>query len=391
MKSRMRCVLLITWMAAVAAGVSAGLVGCSEEDANTPTEGFAELGAQAEGYAQASAAAPLTFPEDHGPHPDYRIEWWYLTANLEDESDQPLGLQWTLFRQALVPPEERPASTPWASDQVWMAHMGLSQGETHLAAECFARSHSQQPQGQAGGIAVPFQAWIDDWLFQSPATANFGQFTLSAYSGEGSERFGYELTLSAEGPLVWHGENGFNAKTVQGQGSHYYSQPFLRIEGSVTLNGQQKAVTGNGWLDREWSSQLLTAEQTGWDWFSLHLNDGRKLMAYRLRGGGENGGDYLFTHLFDAEGTTQQMSTDHITLTPLATSRVAQRDIPTTWQLTLPSAGLDLTIEARDPNRWMPTTVPYWEGDVTVRDTATNAALGVGYLEMTGYEDLSAE
>lgn len=114
-------------------------------------------------------------------------------------------------------------------------------------------------------------------------------------------------------------------------------------------------------------------------------------MAYRLRGGGENGGDYLFTHLFDAEGTTQQRGTDHVTLTPLATSRVAQRDIPTTWQLTLPSAGLDLTIEARDPNRWMPTTVPYWEGDVTVRDTTTQAALGVGYLEMTGYEDLSAE
>jgi predicted secreted hydrolase len=109
-------------------------------------------------------------------------------------------------------------------------------------------------------------------------------------------------------------------------------------------------------------------------------------MAYRLRGGGEDGGDYLFTHLMDARGTTQQRGTDGVVLTPLEIQRVARRDIPTTWQLTLPDAGLDLTIEARHPNRWMPTTVPYWEGDVTVRDTVTQEALGVGYLEMTGYE-----
>lgn len=365
------------------------LSGCSEGDTESSSpaqEGFAGLGAQAEGFAHADASTPLIFPDDHGPHPDYRIEWWYLTANLEDETGEPLGLQWTLFRQALMPPQERPAPTPWASDQVWMAHMGISQQATHLAAERFARSHSAQPNGQAGVIAAPFQAWIDDWTFQSPADENFERFTLSAYSGEGDERFGYELTLEAEGPLVWHGENGFNAKTVEGQGSHYYSQPFLTIAGNVTLNGETREVQGNGWLDREWSSQLLTPEQTGWDWFSLHLNDGRKLMAYRLRGGGVNGGDYLFAHLFDAEGTTQQIGTDILTLTPLSSARVAERDIPIRWQLTLPKAEIDVTIEARHPNRWMPTSVPYWEGDVIVRNTPTQEEIGVGYLEMTGYE-----
>ena len=380
MKRYAKRAMLVGWLVGI-------LTGCSDELRTTPSqEGFAGLGAQAEGYAQASADGPLTFPTDHGPHPDYRIEWWYLTANLEDSAGQPLGLQWTLFRQALMPPDERPAPAHWASDQVWMAHLGLSQGETHLAAERFARSHSQQPPGQAGVTAFPFHAWIDDWDLQSPGSDNFERFTLRAYSGDGEERFGYELSLTADGPLVWHGDNGFNAKTVQGQGSRYYSQPYLRIEGSVTLHGEQKAVTGRGWLDREWSSQLLTAEQTGWDWFSLHLNDGRKLMAYRLRGGGEDGEDYLFTHLMDARGTTQQRGTDGVVLTPLEIQRVARRDIPTTWQLMLPDAGLDLTIEARHPNRWMPTTVPYWEGDVTVRDTATQEALGVGYLEMTGYE-----
>ncbi|RUR27207.1 iron ABC transporter permease [Vreelandella andesensis] len=386
------------------------LTGCgdSQESAQpqqTAQDGFAGLGAESQGFVQADASTPLMFPEDHGAHPDYRIEWWYLTANLEDSQGEPLGLQWTLFRQALMPPQERPALTPWAADQVWMAHLGISQHATHVAAERFARSHSAQPlaqqrsqqrseqrpqqrseqQGQAGVVAAPFHAWIDDWSFRSPPDANFERFSLSAYHGEGDARSGYDLTLHAEGPLVWHGENGFNAKTIQGQGSHYYSQPFLRIEGSVMLNGESRTVQGRGWLDREWSSQLLTAEQTGWDWFSLHLDDGRKLMAYRLRGGGENGTDYRFAHLFNAAGQTELIGRDSIVLTPLTTEQVAERDIPTRWQLTLPEANLEFTVEARHANRWMPTTVPYWEGDVVVRDTPSQDQIGVGYLEMTGY------
>lgn len=385
--------------------VCLGLTACadapSDEDTTRqrqPQEGFAGLGNKAQAFTQANASTPLRFPRDHGPHPDYRIEWWYLTANLEDDQGEPLGLQWTLFRQALMPASERPDPTPWATDQVWMAHLGISQHDTHVAAERFARSHSdQQPtqphsqrhsyqrQGQAGVVAAPFHAWIDDWSLMSPPEANFETFSLHAYSGDGDKRFGYDLSLRAEGPLVWHGENGFNAKTIQGQGSHYYSQPFLRIEGSVMLNGKARTVQGTGWLDREWSSQLLTAEQTGWDWFSLHLDDGRKLMAYRLRGGGENGTDYRFAHLFNAAGQTELMGPGSVTLTPLTTERVAERDIPTRWQLTLPDAHLDLTIEARHSNRWMPTTIPYWEGDVVVRHTPTQEQVGVGYLEMTGY------
>ncbi|MFN2409395.1 MAG: lipocalin-like domain-containing protein [Halomonas sp.] len=371
--------------AALLAMVCIMLVGCQEPSSNASPQGFAGLGEDAAAFPQADAYTPLSFPEDHGPHPDYRIEWWYLTANLEDDQGEPLGLQWTLFRQALTPPGERPGPSPWSADQVWMAHMGISQGETHVAAERFARSHSEHANGQAGVKATPFEAWIDDWSLESPSEANFEDFTLQAYSGEGAERFGYTLTLSAQGPLVWHGENGFNAKTVEGQGSRYYSQPFLSIRGRVTLNGQTRKVSGQGWLDREWSSQLLSQEQTGWDWFSLHLEDGRKLMAYRLRGGGTDGGDYVFAHLLAADGQTQIIGPDRAMLTPLETQTVANRDIPTRWSLTLPDADLQLTVEARHPNRWMPTTVPYWEGDVVVRQAEKQAPIGEGYLEMTGY------
>ncbi|MDR5876605.1 lipocalin-like domain-containing protein [Vreelandella gomseomensis] len=370
---------------ALVAMACAILIGCQKSPSDAAPQGFAGLGANAEEFAQADASTPLSFPRDHGAHPDYRIEWWYLTANLEDDQGQPLGLQWTLFRQALTPPDERPDPAPWTADQVWMAHMGISRGATHVAAERFARSHSQHANGQAGVNAAPFEAWIDDWVLKSPEDASFEDFTLSAYSGEGADRFGYSLTLEPQGPLVQHGENGFNAKTVEGQGSRYYSQPFLQITGQVTLNGETREVSGQGWLDREWSSQLLTPEQTGWDWFSLHLNDGRKLMAYRLRGGGEDGGDYAFAHLISADGETELIGADRVTLTPLKTQPVAGRDMPTRWSLTLPDADLQLTVEARHPNRWMPTSVPYWEGDVVVRQSETQEKIGVGYLEMTGY------
>ncbi|MEH6642471.1 lipocalin-like domain-containing protein [Vreelandella glaciei] len=375
------------------------LYGCSsEEPTSSANTGFAGLGQEADGFQNADQNQLLTFPTDHAAHPDYRIEWWYLTANLEDTTGEPLGLQWTLFRQALMPPSERPAPTPWAADQLWMAHMAISQGEQHEVAERFGRSHSQAdlsvPQdSQAGVISSPFHAWLDDWQLKASEEAASGAFsslTLTAYSGEGESRFGYSLTLTAQGPLVLHGKKGFSQKAANGQGSMYYSQPFWQIDGNVTLNGETTAVSGRGWLDREWSSQLLDARQSGWDWLSLHFNDGHKLMAFQLRGGGddtdqEQGADYRSGTWITPQGEPTPLANTDIIMTPLATSAVAGREIPTRWRLEVPSAGVDINVEAPYANRWMTTSVPYWEGEVQISDRASGEPLGEGYLEMTGY------
>lgn len=384
-------------------GASLTLYGCgADSQSETNSAGFAGLGQDADGFEHAEPSQTLSFPQDHSAHPDYRIEWWYLTANLEDADGEPLGLQWTLFRQALMPPSERPEPTPWAADQLWMAHMAISQGEQHHVAERFGRSHSQEQSktahnSQAGVVASPFHAWLDDWQLKANEEADstdFNQLTLIAHSGEGASRFGYTLELTAEGPLILHGEEGFSQKAANGQGSMYYSQPFWRINGDVTINGETKTVSGRGWLDREWSSQLLDARQSGWDWFSIHLNDGHKLMAFQLRGGGdgsgdsadtEHGADYRSGTWITPQGDATPLATDDITLTPLATSTVAGRDVPTHWRLEIPSVAIDINIEAPHANRWMTTSVPYWEGEVVVNDRASGAPLGEGYLEMTGY------
>ena len=368
------------------------LAGCNaERDDATPDEpaGFAGLGEEAEGFPQAQPGTPLRFPEDHGPHPDYRIEWWYLTANLEDDSGEPVGLQWTLFRQALTAPDERPEPAPWAADQLWMAHMAVSRGETHRVAERFARSHSARGDGQAGARAQPFQAWLDDWQLASrieePGTDTFAELTLSAHQADDRGGFGYDLTLTAEGPLVLHGENGFSQKSADGQGSMYYSQPFWRMDGEVTLDGVTREVSGRGWLDREWSSQLLGPEQEGWDWFSLHLESGHKLMAFQLRGGGEGGDDYRSGTWITPEGEPTALAPDELSLTPLATSAVAGRQVPTRWRLDIAHLDLELIVEAPYAERWMATSVSYWEGEVIAYDAESSERLGEGYLEMTGY------
>lgn len=390
MSLRLRLTLHLLLIATVALT----LFGCSEENqTETNSTGFAGLGQDADGFRHAGPNQPLSFPQEHAAHPDYRIEWWYLTANLEDTAGEPVGLQWTLFRQALMPPSERPAPTPWAADQLWMAHMAISQGEQHQVAERFGRSHSQAPlntpqDSQAGVMISPFYAWLDDWQLKANQEADSGDFshlTLTAYNGEDESRFGYTLELIAEGPLVLHGEEGFSQKAANGQGSMYYSQPFWQINGEVTINGKTKPVSGRGWLDREWSSQLLDARQSGWDWFSIHLDDGHKLMAFQLRGGSAQNADYRSGTWITPQGDATPLATNDITLTPLATSAVAGRNVPTQWRLEIPSVGIDINIEAPHANRWMTTSVPYWEGEVVVNDRASGEPLGEGYLEMTGY------
>ncbi|MDR9439959.1 MAG: lipocalin-like domain-containing protein, partial [Halomonas sp.] len=328
--------------------LAVGLPGCEGETPPAPSQGFAGLGAEAGGFVQARPGTRLRFPEDHGPHPDYRLEWWYLTANLEDESGEPLGVQWTLFRQAQRPPDERPDDAiPWAAEQLWMAHLAVSRGDTHRVAERFARSGSRgsdPERDQAGVTAAPFRAWLDDWMLASrvsqPGRDALDRLTLAARAGPDDARFGYRLALEAEGPLVRHGENGFSQKSADGQGSIYVSQPFYRVSGEVTLDGTPRQVTGRAWLDREWSSQLLGPDQAGWDWFSLHLANGHKLMAFRLRGGGARGGDYLSGSWITPGGKTLPLKDDALALTPLATSTVAGRELPTRWRLRVPDQGL---------------------------------------------------
>ncbi|WP_296420865.1 lipocalin-like domain-containing protein [Pseudooctadecabacter sp.] len=327
-------------------------------------QGFAGLGTATEDFATPQRPAIFDFPKDHGPHPDYRIEWWYLTANLQDADGTDYGLQWTLFRTALAPGQ----GDGWSSPQLWMGHAAVTTPDAHFVTERLSRGGI----GQAGVTPDPFEAWIDDWQLAGP---DFDTLTMTASGPD----FAYDMALTAQGPLVFHGDDGYSVKSAEGQASYYYSQPFYDIEGTLALPTGDVAVTGQAWLDREWSSQPLSEDQTGWDWFSLSLGDG-KLMGFRLRQ--TDGTHYTAATWITPEGQTTPYPDGAFQAEPLATTDVDGRDVPTRWQVRLPDRGVDVTVDAINPQAWMDTSVPYWEGPVTI----TGSHTGRGYLEMTGYD-----
>lgn len=337
------------------------------DKAPAPQESFAGLGSDAADFVQVVPGKVFTFPEDHGPHPGFRIEWWYVTANLKDAQGNVFGVQWTLFRNAV---KAGPPQPGWRDSTIWLGHAAVTSATRHYAAERFARGGV----GQAGAQALPFNAWIDDWNF---ATRTGAAHTLADMQLKASgAQFAYDLQLTSSRPLVLQGDNGYSRKSDQGQASYYYSQPFFSANGSVTVDGQTYQVSGNAWLDREWSSQPLAANQTGWDWFSLHLYRGEQLMLFRVRQ--KDGGGYLTGTWIDAQGRTETLHNADIQLAPLTTTEIDGRSIPTRWSLKIPGKHLDITPEAVNSKAWMNLGIPYWEGPVKFDG-------GVGYLEMTGY------
>lgn len=328
-------------------------------------QGFAGLGTDAEGFAIPQPDPVFDFPADHGPHPEFRIEWWYLTATLEAADGAPFGLQWTLFRSALAPE----AGEGWSAPQLWMGHAAVTTPEAHFVAERLARGGI----GQAGIEVDPFRAWIDDWEMAGP---DFDRLRLRATGTD----FAYDLQLQADGPLVFHGEGGFSVKSADGQASYYYSQPFFSAEGTLLLSGAEVAVTGTAWLDREWSSQPLSEDQTGWDWFSLQFDTGERMMGFLLRQ--RDGTAFTQATWIHPDGRTEAFPDGAFTARPLRTERVAGRDVPVVWQVLLPDKGLDATVAALNPQSWMDVSIPYWEGPVTL----SGSHQGRGYLEMTGHE-----
>lgn len=336
-------------------------------------QGFAGMGADAPGFALPERGHRLEFPRDHGAHPDFRIEWWYLTANLEGPDGTPFGVQWTLFRFGLAPE----TAEGWASPQGWMAHAGLTTPTAHHAAERFARDGV----GQAGVTAEPFHAWLDDWEMRSTAVAGADALDRLRITARGAD-FAFALEAEATGPLVLHGAEGFSQKSAGGQASYYYSQPFYRVTGTLRLpEAAPVPVTGLGWLDREWSSRPLAGEAAGWDWFAMHFDDGDKLMIARIRSEADGATGFAAATWIGADGGTETFGPEAPRFTPLGTARVAGRDVPVHWRVELPARGLDVEVTAINPDAWMDTAFPYWEGPVRIAGTHP----GRGYLEMTGY------
>ena len=335
-------------------------------------QGFAGLDKGADGFAKVVPGKIFAFPADHGAHPDFRIEWWYVTANLADAGGSAYGAQWTLFRQASRP---GPQDEGWASQQFWMGHAAVTRSDTHRFSETFARGGV----GQAAVDADPFHAFIDAWDMHGLDGLRADRLAPLQMSAAAAD-FSFALRLEADTSLVLQGDAGYSQKSDQGgQASYYYSQPFFKATGQLTIDDRRSDVRGLAWLDREWSSAPLASDQTGWDWFALHFDSGEKLMLYRLRA--KSGPAYTPGNWILPDGRTEQVAPADITITPQRLAEVAGRTLPVQWQIVIGRLGVQIECEALNPNSWMGTSIPYWEGPIRFHGSHS----GLGYLEMTGY------
>lgn len=356
--------------------VPTGVRFLSAEDAE------ADSAAPEPGFAHVTTPRDFEFPADHGPHPEYRTEWWYVTGNLYTDAGRHFGFELTIFRYALAP--ERPASpSAWSTNQAYMAHLAVTdtQAGRMIAEERLTRG----AVGLAGAESGPLRVWVESWSIGAGPAGGASSFTIDA---EG-ERIALDLELEALKPPVTHGDRGVDPKGPEpGNASYYYSLTRMSAAGNVTVDGESSAVQGLAWMDREWSTSALSANIDGWDWFALQLSDGADLMLYRLRGSDGSTSPFSGGSLVDGNGARIALGPDDFHLEPLTVWQSPRSGVryPIAWRVRVPRAALDLEVRPRIPDQELILSVRYWEGAVTVEGRANGAPVtGSGYLELAGY------
>ncbi len=339
------------------------------------------LAGDPEGYRRAEGPASLAFPTDYGPHPDYQNEWWYYTGNLQAPGGEHFGYQLTFFRRALVPPGdrvERPSA--WATDQVYMAHLALTDvaGGRFHAFERFSR----QGTGLAGARSSPYAVWLEDWSVEE---VEAGTVRLRAAQGD----VALDLLLADTRGPVLHGDQGYSPKGSEpGNASYYYSQVRLETAGSVRIRDQAYDVTGLSWKDHEWSTSSLGTGQVGWDWFSIQLDDGSALMAFQLRREDDSIDPYSSGTFVAPDGTARHLAAGDVEIRSQDTWRSPKTGsvYPARWTVSVPALELEVEIAPYLAAQELVVTYTYWEGAVRVEgQRAGRPVAGSGYVELTGY------
>jgi len=349
-------------------------------------------------HARAVAAPDLQFPRDHGPHPEFRTEWWYFTGNLVGDDGREFGYQLTFFRSALADSAswlarmgegDADARSAWRSRHAWMAHFAVSDiaSATFHHGEQFARDAA----GLAGAQAAPFRVWLNDWQAVDdaarPGAAAAGGFRsrLAAATGD----VAIDLWVEQGKPMVLQGDRGLSQKGPEpGNASIYYSFTRMPTEGMVRIGDAEYRVTGDSWLDREWSTSALSPDLAGWDWMSLQFNDSTELMLYRLRREDGTAGEFSAGTFVNRDGSIVRLGVGDFRMTPTSTWRspLDDTEYPVDWRVEVPSLQLTLDVNAAFGAQEMNVAVRYWEGSVRINGHRGNAPVsGRGYLEMTGY------
>lgn len=338
-------------------------------------------------FAQADGPRQFLFPLDHGPHLDFKQEWWYVTGNLESlPKGRVFGYQLTLFRIG-AQPDTQPIkrTSAWATTQFYLGHLALTDVQTGRFYH-FQRL-SRQALGLAGAQINPFRVWLEGWsLSQTGGTPDHPHLQLNATA----QNLSLRLELDSLKPVVLQGEQGLSRKSEQTQAaSYYYSLTRLATSGEILLDNHRFQVQGLSWMDREWSTSALAPNQIGWDWFSLQLDNQREIMFYRMRT--KEGHDDAQSQgtLIDPAGHTIRLGREDFQMRSTGTWTSPKTGIryPSGWEIKIPAHNIQLTLTPRLPDQELAeAAIHYWEGAVAILGEHFNKSVtGGGYVELTGY------
>jgi predicted secreted hydrolase len=317
----------------------------------------------------------LEFPRDHGAHPEFRVEWWYVTGWLAKPNGAPLGFQVTFFRARAEYETANPSR--FALRQAILAHAAL--GDPEDGRLVHEERAAREALGLAGADEGRTRVWVDDWSFESRE---------QGYRARVAARdFALRLDFEAGGTPLLQGDAGYSRKGVRPrEASYYYSLPQLRATGVVERHGRETAARGSAWLDHEWSSAYLAPEAAGWDWIGINLEDGAALMAFRMRAR-TGGAYYAGGTLRAAGGGARRFMPDEVSFEPLRHWRSPRTGVEYPVAMRVRTGAIVWVIEPMMDDQELDarasTGTIYWEGAVRVlRD---GAPAGRGYLELTGY------
>jgi len=334
-------------------------------------------------YRSALPGYHFAFPRDHFSHPDFQTEWWYYTGNLKSSGGHRFGFELTFFRQAVN--RDPVKSAAWDLHDLYLAHLALGDldGQRFYHME---RANRSGP-GIAGTSEAAGRIWNGNWQIH--------------WAGDDQElqavddSFALHFTLHSEKAPVIHGEDGVSQKAAgPGRASHYVSLTRLATRGSIELDGKNFDVIGFTWMDHEFFTNQLEADQVGWDWLSIQLEDRTELMLFRIRRKDGSVDPYSAGTFVDAASRTAHLRAGDFTMQPQGKtwlSPATRAVYPIQWKIAIPRLGIEMEATTLLPSQELAVkskhTPSYWEGAVVLAGHRGNQTLGgAGYLEMTGYD-----
>jgi predicted secreted hydrolase len=363
-------------------------LGCRRSEEPPASEQLFNLAAMKQSQPAAEPAWPLVtnnrsfaFPQDHAAHPDYRIEWWYYTGNLDDAAGNRFGFQLTFFRSGI---RQQPASqSVWALRDLYTAHFAIS--DVSQKRHFVFQRNNRRGVGWAGALTDRCEVWNGDWRLAVEGLSHH----LIAEDGECA----LDLTLTPTKPAALHGDQGLSRKGASnGNASYYYSLSRMLASGTLCVGGRKCQVNGTAWMDHEFSSSFLEPGQTGWDWFAIQLDNGFDLMLYRVRRADGAPEPCSSGSLIAPDGSVTHLSSSDFKLSSDSPWKSVDTDAsyPLRWLIDIPKIGYRLEVTAAFPDQEMVTAATtglnYWEGAIDIRgDVDGRPARGRGYMELTGY------